>query len=82
MEEYFALLSWIDSYPAEGVRCLQKLLREHAPGALLPFMFRHGRAAAACELAFPPANGSAGDSSRCRHDARWVSAVQYPFQRS
>lgn len=49
---------------------MQRLLHEHAPGDLLPFMFRHGRAAAACELAFPPAYGPAGDSSRCQHDAR------------
>ena len=40
---------------------LQRLLREHAPDSLLPFMFRHGRAAAACELVFPPANGAAED---------------------
>lgn len=33
---------------------VQKLLREHAPRQLLAFMFKHGQAAAACELLFPP----------------------------
>lgn len=44
----------------------ERLLSQHAPLKLLPFMFGHGRAAAACELLFPPArspaavNGSLG----------------------
>ncbi|CAL5220409.1 g2420 [Coccomyxa viridis] len=49
----------------------ERLLHDHAPGSLLPFMFRHGRAAAACELAFPPASGAVGDSSNHHADARY-----------
>ena len=43
--------------------CLQRLLQQHAPGSLLPFLFRHGRAAAACELLFPPAEIANGKDS-------------------
>ncbi len=38
---------------------MQKLLREHAPEKLLAFMFKHGQAAAACQLLFPPTGASA-----------------------
>lgn len=37
---------------------LQRLLQQHAPGSLLEFLFRHGRAAAACELLYPPSGAS------------------------
>ena len=58
--------------PTELMYCnaLQRLLHEHAPGSLLPFMFWHGRAAAACELVFPPANGFAEDSSNTNADTQ------------
>ena len=32
----------------------EKLLRAHAPRALLSFLFRHGQAADACQLLYPP----------------------------
>ena len=32
----------------------EKLLRNYCPSKLLAFMFRHGRASAACQLIFPP----------------------------
>jgi hypothetical protein len=51
-----------------GCRCAQKLLREYAPGKLLPFMFKHGQVAAACKLLFPPAAGEA-DNTNDAHSA-------------
>lgn len=37
----------------------EKLLRSYCPRRILAFMFRHGRAATACQLLFP-AEGSSG----------------------
>jgi hypothetical protein len=57
--------------------CLKRLLREHAPGSLLAFLFRHGRAAMACELLFPPADTPAGSNvSDCAMHSRWVFALK------
>ncbi|KAK9829097.1 hypothetical protein WJX72_003864 [[Myrmecia] bisecta] len=38
----------------------ERLLREHAPGHLLRFMFKHGQAAAACQLLYPPVPAAGG----------------------
>ena len=49
---------------------LQRLLHQHAPGSLLEFLFRHGRAAAACELHFPPSGVSNGQAYHVPEDCR------------
>lgn len=44
----------------------EKLLSQHAPGKLLPFMFAHGHAAAACQLLYPPDPAAAGPTPEQR----------------
>ena len=47
----------------------EKLLSQHAPAKLLPFMFAHGHAAAACQLLYPPAPNATGQLAQSQGTA-------------
>ena len=53
----------------------EKLLSQHVPARLLPFMFGHGHAAAACQLLFPPAGTSSANGRLVPEEASSGSPV-------